>query len=698
MSFSLRLRRRYAFIVILIIFLICTSLLQGIASYILSKKIKPKIVTYLEDLSGYRFALEGISFSFLKGIRLSGISVFYNYQDEPPLFIKQAFIAINPLSFFLRGIAVNKIKIDELTLLIKREEEGYNLQVIYSDICKKMAKKQPSALNLITNNITVYIERTKLAYAEEKNISILLSNVLFQQKSDKFRFSGNAQFNYRLPDKTGISQLLKDKEIKQDVRIAVQGSIKDEDLNIDLITLNVGKEQIVGMGINRHFMARNPDMDITLIPSGLSLNNFKFLKDNFSPDGNLFISAKLKGLLDNIKITIFALLDNCSFVYAVPGKEVVRVKNLNGNLEFQNNRLRISNGRLKINDLPLNVEMQIGNILKENPDLYFFMSLPKEFFSLRRLPLGRLDILLKGRLNTTLSGSLEISVSYLRKDLELNMRACFEDIDFDYRNPKEKYFKAKKIGLTKSNGLKTQKLAFFDLKSIVCVNKGNIAMKDIGFSGYNGNLNGWINLDTEGKPLLDIALRGLKLDVKTLMDDMNLSDKILSGSMNARVVFNNYAKEFLQGYCYIQNGVANLQTFTEVIKLPPLKNTNFDIMHAYFSISREAIKVRGVKLYGSDIMLNAYWNIKSGVEGTVNLKIASKVLNQSRQFKKLLRLTKIKTPYIDFKFLLGGIPKATRFMWAKGEFKEKLQKSLPAWIKRTIENRLDKAIDELSAR
>lgn len=108
--------------------------------------------------------------------------------------------------------------------------------------------------------------------------------------------------------------------------------------------------------------------------------------------------------------------------------------------------------------------------------------------------------------------------------------------------------------------------------------------------------------------------------------------------------------------------------------------------------------MQGIKLYSSDIMLNAYWDTNSKIEGVVNLKIASKILNQSVQFRKLLRLTKTKTPYIDFKFLLGGIPKATRFMWAKNEFKERIEKSLPTWIKRSIEKRLDEAINDLSDR
>jgi len=95
-------------------------------------------------------------------------------------------------------------------------------------------------------------------------------------------------------------------------------------------------------------------------------------------------------------------------------------------------------------------------------------------------------------------------------------------------------------------------------------------------------------------------------------------------------------------------------------------------------------------------MLNAFCDTNNRINGVLNIKIASELLNQSVQFRKLLNLARLKTEYIDFKFLLGGVPKAVRFMWAKGEFKEKIKQRLPGGIKKSIQVDIDKNIEDLS--
>lgn len=566
-NFFLKSRHKFTPIIILIFFYISALLLESAISYTLSKKFKSKITDYLKDTFGYHFTLKDLSFSFLKGFHLNDVTIFYDYRDEPSLFVKDAFVSINPTALVLRKIAVNKIKINELKLLMRKEKEGYNLQIIYSDICEKIFRNTSPTLNLDAGKMKIYIEATQLIYADNKNMFILLNDLRIEQERNKFKFRGLAQFNYNLPDKS--------KKIKQDIKINVQGHIKGENLNLDLITVDIGRRQMLGMGVNRYFAAKNPDIDIIFIPCVLSLDNFKFLDSSLNLRGDMFISLKFSGPLDSLRTGIFALLDNCSFRLSLPNGEIFDIRDFRGDLEFQGNRVNLSNGYLKINELPLNIEAKATDIFNKENNLYFSISLPKEFFLQKVLPLNRLNILFRGKLNETLSGNLEINALYLRKGLDLDMRAYFKNINFAYRNSEKKYFNAQNIELSKSGEPNKQKLTFSDLKSEIYVGKDKIAIKNINFIGYKGKINGQINLDMGDKPLLTISLLGLELDAKTLMEDLNTSDKLLSGNMNTKVVFNNHAKEFLEGYCYIQNGKANLGAFTEVVKLPPFKRGKF---------------------------------------------------------------------------------------------------------------------------
>ena len=662
-------------------------------------KYKPKIVNYLSEASGYRLSIENISFNFLKGLCLNRVSLFYNNQDKAPIILEEANISFRILPLFLGKIAVGKIKINELKLVVRAEREGLNIQIIYSDIYKRVSANLPSLLNISTNTVSVYIDMINIIYVDnpylEKNMLILLKHSRIEYKSGKFKFDSNIQLRYHLlPEKIFISRFLKEGVIEQDIKCMIQGNMQTNDLNMDMILLNIGKQELIGMGINKNFAERNPYLDIDFIPSTVSLNNIKSLKDNFNSEGNAFVSLKIYGPMDNVKTFISALIQNCNFRYHISSAEVFDIKSLEGELEYRDGILKIDNAYFELNDLPLNIKLQMYTA--SDSDISLNVSLPQKFLFSHVPSINRLEAEFKGKIKKTWVGNLEMKALYTRKELNIDMRANFKNVEFDYFNPKAKYLRADSLELIKDNTYKIQKLNFTDLKSNIYVSKNRFEIKDINFSGYGGRLNGELSINIVDKPVLSFMLKGEPLDVKELMQDMNFTNKLLSGTMAVNVNFDNRSKEFLKGDCYIEDGITDLDALAVFVKLPSLKNTHFDIIHAYFGISKDAIRLRGVKLQSPDIMLNGYCDTNDIINGTLNIKIASELLRESIQFRKLLDLSEMKTEYVDFKFLLGGIPKAVRFMWMKGEFKEKIKQRLPSGIKKSIQDNLDKTIEELS--
>jgi len=209
-------------------------------------------------------------------------------------------------------------------------------------------------------------------------------------------------------------------------------------------------------------------------------------------------------------------------------------------------------------------------------------------------------------------------------------------------------------------------------------------------------LEGAAKIERQGKPHLTIGLKGTGLDVKKVMDDTHITDKLLSGNMSVQIYFDNRQDAFLKGKCHIKDGIVDLNVLASAVKFPSLNLSGFYIMDAFFICSKDLIKLKGVKLYSKDIRFNGFWDIDTTLKGALNMAVSSRLLKQSPSFRKLLSIADINKPYIDFKFLLGGIPRVSRFMWSKGEFKEKLEQGLPGWIKRRIQNGLNKSIDEVS--
>jgi hypothetical protein len=398
--------------------------------------------------------------------------------------------------------------------------------------------------------------------------------------------------------------------------------------------------------------------------------------------------------MDNIKPAVSGLLDDCNFRYDLTNNEAVNIKNLNGEIECGFDFFKFENGNLIINGMPLNIKIQTSKTYE--PNISLNLSVPPEFFSAQSVSLRKFEVIFNGKIKKALLGNLEFNVLYVRKGRNLDMRAYCKNLEFNYENPKERNLRVESIELIKDNKTKIQKLNLSNLRAKVYLRKKLIELKELKFSGYNGIFAGEINLDMADKVTMTVALKAQALDVKTLMQDVNISDKLSSGTMNLKIMFNNRLTEFLKGRCFIKEGVANLDAFAAIVKLPPLTQTKFNIMHAYFSISRNMIKIRAIKLDSPDIRFNAYWDMNGKIYGILNLKVASELLNQSPPFKKLLRLTKIEKPFIDLSFILGGVPEAVRVMWMKGEFKEKIMRDLPAWVSKRIENNLEETIDELS--
>ncbi|RJO63759.1 MAG: hypothetical protein C4540_06360 [Candidatus Omnitrophota bacterium] len=679
-------------------FVFLAAVFQGILSYSFQKS-RPQLVVFLSSFLGCRLEIESISFNYVRGAVVKGVAVFCAQEEQPSVYIKSASIPLSLTSFFRGKIAVGTIRIHEALFLAKKEPQGLNLQILYSDIYKRLSrlKNNPPGLRLI--NTAVYLENAQIFFTDkpvfEHDMYLSLRKARIRlDSSGHVRFKGKLHFKYLMSDRLFVTRFFEQKLIQEELDCSIQGKVKGNDFVMDMIVLDIGKEQIIGMGVNRNFAEYNPRLDITFIPSTVQVSNIGFLRNNFHPSGSIFVSLKINGPMDNTEFSLAGYAIDCSFKYHISSGEIFDIKSLNGELEFARGTLKIRNASFWFNDLPLNLVFEFYSL--QGPRVFCMLSFPQQFISFHDPFLTKLEAVFEGKIKNTMEGTLTVSGIYKRKNDPLDLKAEFGNVDFDYFNPREKSLKADSVSLIKHSIAGDHKLNFGEFASVIRIGKNRFSINDIAFKGYHGRFSGKMTVDIKDKALFNGFIKGKGIEVSELTPDLNVTSKLLSGSMETLLKFDNTEKEFLKARCYVRNGVADLDVLASIVKLPSLTSMGFSAMHLYFSLSQELVRVRGFSLRSKDLMMDAHWNTNGRVEGVMDIQMSSELLNQSVSFKKLLNLTRIKKPYIDFKFMLGGLPKAVRVLWLKGEFKEKIKQGLPDWAEKSIQKNLDQAIDELS--
>ena len=668
-------------IIFLITFLAVLFLLQTAISHLINNS-KDKILNYANSTFGYSFELEDLSFSLLRGLHIKGAALTRNNYDKKIIFIKDAFISLKILPLFFKTLDI-KVHINELSLFIKREGEGINTQIIFSEINKKMPKHKPS--------LDISIEKTRIITGDNPNLSIILKDSKIRQESQSLKMLTLLEFDYRLAPDSYLAHLFSDNYIRQTIKCLVQAHINGDNLHLDYILLNIEGNEIIGAGLNKDFTGKNPYLYINFMHSMVLLNKLTVMKRNFKAQGNVYFSLGLKGRMDAPSINISSELSHCSFVIAK--NRLFNIEELQGKIEYQNNLINLNNASLRINNVHLNIHRLIAGLSVE-PELKLELSFPQEFFDYNSLPLNKLRVVFEGRLKQFLSGDLGVSALYIRDGRDLDMQAHFNGINLSFQDA-EKNLTVGSIELIKNDD-KIQKISLRDLKSQVYLEKNRIDLKNISVAAYDNSLSGELKISLTDPAALNLRLKGQGLDLKSVMQDTNISDKLLSGRLDVEIVFDNLQKEFLQGNCYIKNGSMDLNMLGSIIALPALKNTKFQNMHADFSISKQLVSLKDLEMHSPDIMLGLSWNTNHKVDGELKLSMASRLLKQYAAFKKLLNIAKFKKDYVDFSFLLAGTSRGnTRILWQKGEFKAKLKENLPNWVQKRIEKELDKIVDSL---
>lgn len=658
---------------------------------------KPGLSAAITQALGAQAKIESLSFSLIRGLEIKGLSIAL--KQGPACFIADKVVLNFNLfsSLLTRRLKLRAVSINSLQLRPEKTGLGINLQVLLSDIFKNSGSSRIIGLNLdLTSlNISVAEARIKKGGPAARNM-LILKDVRIYMSEKSYRFNSRAIVYSQVESGRYIERFLNTRETSQELSLRAQGAISGRSLQLGLIEIGLFEEQILGTGIIRNYLDYNPQISLEFIPAKLKGADFSFLRENFSFEGRMLIDISLSGPMDDLRPRLKIQPEDCAFTYKIAGGEKFRVENMSGVLEYADNCIKIPALRFKLNAMPLFLKLS-AETGQAAPGIAAALSIDKSYFTAQGQDIKQMDLVFDGKLGKTITGSLRLSGLYDRQGTQFEMTAKAEGLDFDYYSLKDKYLKVKAITLSKSAAHRPlQKFEFSDLSAQISLKRKSLALKEISGTAYAGTVRGEADFDWSGPASLQIMLSGEGLDCQKAMPDINVTDKILSGRMQACFELDNRDSEFIQGEATITNGNADLSDISNSVKFPPLDKVRFNRGFISFAIHKDRVTIKKAALDNPDIALNGSWIISSGLQGLLELSVSSKFLKQSVYFRKLLAISRLKKPAIDFKFILGGTPETLRFMWLEGEFRDRIDKALSPDIKSKIEDAINKAIQDLA--
>jgi len=211
---------------------------------------------------------------------------------------------------------------------------------------------------------------------------------------------------------------------------------------------------------------------------------------------------------------------------------------------------------------------------------------------------------------------------------------------------------------------------------------------------YGGNLTGrtWIN--HAQSPAVINARAHLSEGNPQLMGDMLKHFSRFYGKLEGDMIFSNRPHMALTGTASIDNGyLKNLEFFnwmSETFSIPGLREVSYDRAKTDFRIEFKRTALDKIDIVSDDVLLRGHYRVGEGemVSSRLSLGLSPAIIKESRKLAALLRDQQEK-PQHWFEFQASGNIDAMNFQWLPSELKTHLQKKIPDFIERRIENIID---------
>lgn len=376
-----------------------------------------------------------------------------------------------------------------------------------------------------------------------------------------------------------------------------------------------------------------------------------------------------------------------------------KVNITSSDLMWDNQGLRTRSVSGSIGKAPISLDLQI-----DNKEAYNKVNLKLSSQNLDLL--DTLDVSFKGNFHSkVLEGNTTVSFRYKNKNIIFTKIFDFEDIFLDI---KDLSFKSSVVDILSSEKDdleaedKFKKLEFTEINGNLTITPTDFLIDNIRTKICNGKVEGEAGFYIKDNTLLynsRIYLEGV--EIKNIAKEFLSKEYQLSGLLWGKIVINSEASDTITGNIKISDGKiennALLIAISDFLGINSLRRIDFNNLEILFRRIWDKYEAQ-INLFSKDIgiYLDNKFFADETMDGYLLVKLTTKLMDESKRFRRLFKHIGYKEPIVYFPFKLKGYVDKPRIEWLKNEFKEKLQDFLSPSNKKILQNELNKLVEGLA--
>ena len=239
-------------------------------------------------------------------------------------------------------------------------------------------------------------------------------------------------------------------------------------------------------------------------------------------------------------------------------------------------------------------------------------------------------------------------------------------------------------------------------KAVGQLKKTGLDISSLNARLYGGYLKGKGSIDISSFPSRSYFELGFeKVDLKNAVSLFEPAPD-LRGSVDSDFIYSDYPWENIKGSFIIRDGgVGGLSFFKWLgnnFGIKEFNTVDFKTAFAYFYCDSENVLARKLFIDSDKVKLRGNFNLKSGlISSTVSAVFSRRLLEDSQKLKPLVAILGKDMPLVDFNFQLSGVIGALNFKWLNSDFKERLYKKIPGFVRGTVEKDIEGVLKPLLA-
>ncbi len=684
-SLSLPHKRKQVVLWALAVLCVFVILASAVLSCIFYKKIK-ETGDYLKKTQGIEINTRFVFFNPFKGLSVYGLEC----KEGEEFFLKSGYLDVgfDLLSLAHRKVSVKNINLGQAHLYLNKMTEL---------LARKNGLQGEAPAGILNFFETVHFKARDIWIND--TVEIDLSGYLSFIKQKLFIARGKAMLKSIRIQGIPTVRLFENKNLADFFDYAVEIESKDGDLIISRCEFVNSSLRMAGKGSIKDYR-NGAYVSLSLNLENAVLDNFAFLNSGRLRARGLFdAELTLTGPARALDVSLSGKMTNAQLAFF----DSVSFDRINGSFVFFKNQLTSRNFCLSVNGIDLCSQMDL--FFEDHPRVSFKLFTPDTAQVQNHFHLD-----FQGDwIDKSLKGGLDIAFQYEAEKTSNLLTLSMDDFYLGWHR-KELFFSAgtagaglviKPLDINAPAQPFSRDIVFKKLSSFIGAIDDGVVFDGIKAVCYGGQLSGILKLFSVGKALSVMGKARLSnVDIKEIFNLPDGKGPFLSGHLSGVFAFDSDQEQMLKGNFSILSGSIEkdplLNSVADFLGVAALKKVVFDELVMSFSGGKGDYASQ-VRLFSDKVnaFLDAQVISYDKINGYLSVSLATGLLNESKQFSKILKYIKHSESDVVFPFQISSYVNSPRVLWLKNEFKEKLSNLLPESNKRYLQQQLNSMVEKM---